>query len=81
MKSADVNLSDQINIEGLGPTIRRNKLTSVMLVFLAPTIYIIKTPRSPSVRKVVSDKRVHQALAKLNPNEASWARKLAKLDF
>ena len=78
MKSADVNLSDQINVEGFRTLNPQEQANIINTAFLAPLDeYKLLEPldhlplEDLPIFLEVTEERVQQALAKLNPNKAS----------
>ena len=78
MKSADVNLSDQINVEGFRTLNPQEQANIINTAFLAPLDeYKLSEPldhlplEDLPIFLEVTEERVQQALAKLNPNKAS----------
>ena len=78
MKSADVNLSDQINVEGFRTLNPLEQANIINTAFLAPLDeYKLSEPldhlplEDLPIFLEVTEERVQQALAKLNPNKAS----------
>jgi len=78
MKSADVNLPDQINVEGFKTLNPQEQDNIINTAFLAPLdehrlsepLDHLPLENSPTFLEV-TEERVQQALAKLNPNKAS----------
>ena len=78
MKSADVNLSDRINVEGfrtLNPQEQANIINTAFLAPLDEYRLLESLDHLPlensQIFLEVTEERVQQALAKLNPNKAS----------
>ena len=89
MKSADVNLSHQINVEGFRTLNPQEQANIINTVFLAPLDeYKLLEPLDhlpledlPIIFLEVTEERVQQALAKLNPNKASGPDNLPNCIF
>ena len=77
-----VNLSDQINIEGFRNLNPQEETNIVNAAFLAPLDeYKLLEPLDHLPLGRWSRRTCTKALAKLNSNEASWARQHTELDL
>ena len=86
MKSADVNLSDRINVEGFRTFNPQEQANIINTAFLAPLDeYRLLEPldhlplENSPIFLEVTEERVQQALVKINPNKASGPDNLPNL--